>query len=113
MCEAALGGVAVVAVGYRLSYLKSDGRLGAPVQKGGSVAETPERIEIPASEVAAELKRQGVGPDERVILIIEPEREIIPGRRSSRARVVAAGLSDDDIDRLVKQVQEDVEPLPG
>ena len=35
---------------------------------------------------------------------IEPD-ELIPGRRASRARVVAAGLNDDDIDRLIKQAQ--------
>jgi hypothetical protein len=44
------------------------------------------------------LKRQGIGPDERVTVTIEPE--LIPGRRESRARVIAAGRTDDDIDRL-------------
>jgi predicted transcriptional regulator len=33
------------------------------------------------------------------------------GRMESRARVVAAGLSDDDIDRLIKRAQHEVEPL--
>jgi hypothetical protein len=28
-------------------------------------------------------------------------------------RVVAAGLTDDDIDRLIKQAQKDVEPRAG
>jgi hypothetical protein len=74
---------------------------------------TRETIEVTAGEVAAELKRRGIGSDEKVTLTIEPEREIIPGRRASRARVVAAGLSDDDIDRLIKQAQRDVEPLLG
>lgn len=37
----------------------------------------------------------------------------LPGRRASRARVVAAGLTDDDIDRLIKQAQQEVEPLLG
>jgi hypothetical protein len=50
--------------------------------------------------------------DERVTITIETAAELVPGRRESRARVVAAGLSDDDIDRLVKQVQHDVEPRP-
>jgi hypothetical protein len=70
----------------------------------------PEIIEIAAGEVPAELKRRGIGPDERVILTITPERELVPGRRLSRARVAAAGLSDDDIDRLIKDAQRDVEP---
>lgn len=74
---------------------------------------TRETIEVTAGEVAAELKRRGIGSDEKVTLTIEPEREIIPGRRASRARVVAAGLSDEDIDRLIKKAQRDVEPQPG
>ncbi len=74
---------------------------------------TRETIEVTAGEVTAELKRRGIGSDEKVTLTIEAEREIIPGRRASRARVVAAGLGDDDIDRLIKQAQKDVEPLLG
>jgi hypothetical protein len=70
-------------------------------------------IEITAGEIAAELKRRGIGSDERVTLTIEPDQEIIPGRRESRARVVAAGLTDEDIDRLVKQAQKEVEPRGG
>jgi hypothetical protein len=67
-----------------------------------------EVIETTAGNVAAELARRGIGSDERVIVTIEPEQELIPGRRESRARVVAAGLSDDDIDRLVKDAQREV-----
>jgi len=74
---------------------------------------TRETIEVPAGEVAAELRRRGISSDEKVTLTIEPENEIFPGRRASRARVVAAGLTDDDIDRLIKQAQKDVEPLLG
>jgi hypothetical protein len=70
-------------------------------------------IEITAGEIAAELKRRGIGSDERVTLTIEPEQELIPGRRQSRAQVVAAGLTDEDIDRLVKQAQKEVEPRAG
>ena len=66
-------------------------------------------IEVTAGEVAEVLKRQGVNPDERVTVTIEPE--LMPGRRESRARVIAAGLTDDDIDRLIKQDQQEVEPL--
>ena len=44
--------------------------------------------------------------------LIEPD-ELIPGRRGSRARVIAAGLSDDDIDRLIKQAHKEVEPRAG
>ena len=69
----------------------------------------PTVIELYARDIAAELQRRGIEPDERVTLTIEPE--LFPGRRESRARVVAAGLSDDDIDRLIKQAQQEVEPL--
>jgi hypothetical protein len=73
---------------------------------------TPTVIEGAAKEVATELQRQGIGLDEQVTLTIEPE--LIPGRRESRKLVIAAGLTDDDIDRLIKQAQHEVEPLlPG
>jgi len=67
-------------------------------------------IETTAGEVAAVLARRGISSDERVTISIEPTEEIIPGRRASRARVVAAGLTDADLDRLIKQAQDDVEP---
>ncbi len=70
-------------------------------------------IEITAGEIAAELARRGIGSDERVTITIESARELIPGRRESRANVVAAGLTDDDIDRLIKQAQQEVEPTIG
>lgn len=70
----------------------------------------PEVIEIAAGEVADELKRRGISSDERVTLTIEPGGELIPGRRESRVRVVAAGITDEDIDSLVKRAQKEVEP---
>ena len=60
----------------------------------------------------AELARGGLDPDDRVTIMIEPD-ELIPGRRRSRACVIAAGLTDDDIDRLIKQAQREVEPRSG
>lgn len=77
------------------------------------MAAAPKIIEITAGEIADELKRRGISSDERVTLTIEPERELIPGRRESRARVVASGLTDEDIDRLIKQAQHEVEPRIG
>ena len=71
-----------------------------------------EVIETTVSEVAAELARRGLDPHDRVTITIEPD-ELIPGRRASRARVIAAGLTDDDIDRLIKQAQKEVEPPAG
>jgi len=77
------------------------------------MATAPKVIEVTAGEIAEALRREGIGSDERVTLTIEPGEELIPGRRESRARVVAAGLTDDDIDRLIKQAQRDVEPRLG
>jgi hypothetical protein len=71
-----------------------------------------EVIETTVGRVAAELAKRGLDPDDRVTITIEPD-ELIPGRRASRARVVAAGLTDDDIDRLIKQAQKEVEPRAG
>jgi hypothetical protein len=82
-----------------------------PVASGmNNMAAAPQVIEVTAGEVADELKRRGISSDERVTLTITPEQEMIPGRRESRARVVAAGLTDEDIDRLIKQAQREVEP---
>ena len=71
-----------------------------------------EVIETILSKVAAELASRGLDPDDRVTITIEPD-ELIPGRRASRARVIAAGRTDDDIDRLIKQAQKEVEPRVG
>ncbi len=71
-----------------------------------------EVIETTVGKVAAELASRGLDPDDRVTITIEPD-ELIPGRRASRARIIAAGLTDDDIDRLIKQAQKEVEPLLG
>jgi hypothetical protein len=64
-----------------------------------------EVIEMTVGKVATELAKRGLDPDDRITITIEPD-EVIPGRRASRARVVAAGLADDDIDRLIKQAQK-------
>jgi hypothetical protein len=73
--------------------------------------ETRETIEVTAGEVTSELRRRGIGSDERVTLTIE--RELFSGRRESRKLVVAAGLTDEDIDRLIEQAREEVAPGLG
>lgn len=73
------------------------------------MAQRAEVIETTVSEVAAELARRGFDPRDRVTVTIQPD-ELIPGRREARLRVVAAGLTDDDIDRLIKQARQEVEP---
>lgn len=69
--------------------------------------------EVTAGEIAEKLGHIGIGADELVRLVIEPDHEITPGRRASRAEVVAAGLTDSDIDRLIKQAQHEVETSHG
>jgi hypothetical protein len=71
---------------------------------------TGEVVETTVGEISAELARRGLDPHDRVTVTIDPD-ELIPGRREARARVIAAGLTDDDIDRLIKQAQKEVEPL--
>ncbi len=73
------------------------------------MSQRAEVIETTVGEVVAELTRRGLDPWDRVTVTIEPD-ELIPGRREARARVIAAGLGDDDIDRLIKQAQREVEP---
>jgi hypothetical protein len=76
------------------------------------MAQQAEVIETTVGEVAAELARRGLDPRDRVTVTIEAD-ELIPGRREARLRVIAAGLSDDDIDRLIKRAQHEVEPSTG
>jgi hypothetical protein len=68
------------------------------------MASQSEVIKTTVGKVAAELAKRGLDPEDRITITIEHD-EMIPGRRASRARVVAAGLTDDDIDRLIKQAQ--------
>ena len=71
-----------------------------------------EVIETTVSEVAAELVRRGLDPHDHVTITIEPD-ELIPGRRACRARVIAAGLTDEDIDRLIDAARTEAQPLLG
>jgi hypothetical protein len=76
------------------------------------MAQRGEVIETTVSEASAELARRGLDPQDRVTITIQPD-ELIPGRREARLRVIAAGLSDEDIDQLIKQAQHEIEPSAG
>ena len=67
-----------------------------------------EVIETTVDKVAVELVQRGLDPHDRVTITIEPH-ELIPGRREARARVVAAGLSDEDIDRLIDEARAEAQ----
>jgi hypothetical protein len=73
----------------------------------------PQFIESTAEQVAAELARRGIAPGQRVTITIEPDEPedwITKARKFARPKVIAEGWSDDDIDRLIKQAQREVEP---
>jgi len=74
------------------------------------MSQRTEVIETTVGEVAAELARRGLGPHDRVTVTIQPD-ELIPGRREARLRVIAAGLTDDDIDRLIDEARTEAQPL--
>ncbi|HTW53385.1 MAG TPA: hypothetical protein VME45_15955 [Stellaceae bacterium] len=71
-----------------------------------------EVIETTVGKVATELAKRGLDPQDRITITIEPD-ELIPGRRIARARVVAAGLTDDDIDRLIDEARNEAQPHLG
>jgi hypothetical protein len=74
------------------------------------MSQRAEVIETTVGEVAAELARRGLDAHDRVTVTIRPD-ELIPGRREARLRVIAAGLTDDDIDRLIDQARTEAQPL--
>jgi hypothetical protein len=66
-------------------------------------------IETTAGQVKAELERRGINPAVPVTVTINPISKMLwAARAASRANVVAAGLSDADIDKLIKQARADV-----
>ena len=76
----------------------------------------PEFIESTAGEVAAELARRGVAPDQRVTITIEPDEPddwLSQARKFTRAKVAAEGWSDADIDRIIKEERKAVQPRNG
>jgi hypothetical protein len=72
-----------------------------------------EIFETTAEQVPDMLKRLGVPKERMVTVMIEPEDWLTKARPESRRLVIAAGLSDDAIDRMIKQAQKEVEPRLG
>jgi len=73
----------------------------------------PEFIESTAGQVAAELVRRGISPEQRVMITIEPEDWLTQARRFSRPKVIAEGFSDADIDRMIDEERDFVQPTLG
>jgi len=72
-----------------------------------------EVFDTTAGQVTDVLKRLGVSDERMVTVTIEPEDWLTKARRESRRLVIEAGLSDEDIDRMIKQAQHEVEPKLG
>jgi hypothetical protein len=73
----------------------------------------PQFIESTAGQVAAELARRGIAPDQHVTITIEPNDWLTEVRRSTRPRVIANGWSDADIDRIIDEERDAVQPRLG
>lgn len=71
-----------------------------------------ETIETTVGKIAEELIRRGLDTHDRITVTIAPD-ELIPGRREARARVVAAGLTDNDIDRLIDDARTEAQSRLG
>jgi hypothetical protein len=73
----------------------------------------PEVISSTAGEVATVLSRRGISPDQRVTITIEPEEPddwIAKARRFARPKIIAEGWTDADIDRIIKEERDAVQP---
>jgi hypothetical protein len=72
-----------------------------------------EVFETTAGQVTDVLKRLGVPKERMITVMIGPDNWLTKARQESRRLVIAAGLSDEDIDRMIKQAQKEVEPQLG
>jgi hypothetical protein len=72
-----------------------------------------EIFETTVGQITDVLNRLPVSKERMVTVMIEPDDWLTKARQESRRLVIAAGLSDDDIDRLIKRAQKEVEPRAG
>jgi hypothetical protein len=68
-----------------------------------------EVFETTAGQIADVLERLGVRKERMVTVMIEPDDWLTKARLESRRLVIGAGLSDDDIDRLIDQARTEVD----
>lgn len=69
-------------------------------------------FETTAGHVADALARLGIAADRILTVVVEPDDWLTKARQEFRRRVVAAGLSDDDLDRLIERAREEVQTAP-
>jgi hypothetical protein len=68
--------------------------------------------ETTAGQISDVLERLGVGKERVVTVMVEPDDWLTEARQASRRLVIAAGLSDDDIDKMIKEARQEFEPPP-
>jgi hypothetical protein len=76
----------------------------------------PEFIETTAGKVAEELARRGIPPEQRVTITIEPDEPddwISKARAFARPKVIAEGWTDTDIDQIIDEERDAVQPRLG
>ncbi len=73
----------------------------------------PRFIETTAGQIAAELARLGIAPDQHVTVAIQPDDWLAEVREFTRPRVIAEGWSDTDIDRIIDEERGNVQPHLG
>lgn len=66
-------------------------------------------IETTAGEATAELQRRGVNLTNRVMFVLDPAGDAFEAARAeARPLVIAAGLTDNDIDALIKKARAEI-----
>lgn len=65
-------------------------------------------FETTVGRVADALARMRVPEDRIVTVVVQPDDWLTKARQESRRRVVAAGLADEDLDRLIDQARDEV-----
>jgi hypothetical protein len=73
----------------------------------------PQFIETTAGEIASELARLGIAPDQHVTITIQPNDWLTELRQLTRPRVIAEGWSDADIDGIIDEERDGVQQRLG
>jgi len=73
----------------------------------------PRFIETTAGQIAAELVRLGIAPDQHVTVAIQSDDWLTEVRQFTRPRVIAQGWSDADIDQIIEEERDSVQQHLG
>jgi hypothetical protein len=72
-----------------------------------------EHADLPIAAVQFHRESPWRSEGRMITAMIEPDNWPTKARQGARRLVIRAGLSDEDIDRMTKQAQKEVEPLLG